>query len=184
MLFVGRLETKKNIDGVIRAYLEYRQQTAEPLDIVLAGKPGFGWDATLRTIPPGLVGQSVHLVGWIDDNVKSIIESSATMMVFVSRYEGFGIPPRESMRHGVPVIASPAGAIPEILRDAAVYVDPEDHRALSKKMSELVANASLRQELAQKGIELVKEYTWGSTAKNYGRGVSLRGRLEIREQKW
>ncbi len=161
-LFIGRLETKKNIDVLIKSYLNYRQQATEPLDLVLIGAPGQGWEEVAAQIPFE-TKPHIHQLGWVEDRWPVLAQ--ATAFIFVTAYEGFGLPPLEAMSLDVPVIASSAGALPETLGSAAFFVDPKNLPTLVEAMQLVTAHPDLRQKLIAQGREQVKKFTWDQTAK-------------------
>jgi glycosyltransferase involved in cell wall biosynthesis len=164
MLYIGRLEAKKNIKNVVLAYLKYRGLVNEPIDLVLAGTPGYGWSEALAAInqPPAELG--IKVLGFVSENHRRSLLQQARMMVFCSRYEGFGLPPLEEMSVGVPVLASTAGSIPEVLGDAAYLVSPDDIESISVGMKKVGHDEAVRQKLIQLGYERAKLYPWTRTA--------------------
>ncbi len=164
ILFVGRLELKKNIDGVLSAYRQYRQHTSQPADLVLAGQPGYGWEEVAAKNQDILSVGVVHELGWIGPEEMKIVQSSARVFLFVSRYEGFGLPGLESMSAGVPVIASTGGSLPEVLDHAADFVDPSDVQGLSAAMERMMTDNTRRQEVISAGLTWVRQFTWARTA--------------------
>jgi glycosyltransferase involved in cell wall biosynthesis len=91
----------------------------------------------------------------------------AQVFVFPSRFEGFGLPPLEAMWLGTPTIVSNAGALPEICRDGALQVSPDDAAGLARSLAELFASPQLRVELSKAGMKQARKFTWDATAKAY-----------------
>lgn len=164
MLFIGRLETKKNVDGILRAYSSYRQHSHDPLDLVLAGQPGYGWDHIQQQFAELIHSTSVHRLGYVPEEDIAHLLVAAQVFLFVSRYEGFGIPPLEAMSAGVPVIASQAGSLPEVLGPAAYFVPLENTDALAAAMERLNKDDALRQTLTTSGKDQASRFTWEETA--------------------
>jgi len=92
------------------------------------------------------------------------VYGGATALVFASWYEGFGLPVLEAFACGTPVIASRVASLPEVAGDAAAYVDPAKPEEIAAVMSELAGDESKRRELAAKGAERVKNYSWEKTS--------------------
>ena len=162
-LFLGRLETKKNIHNIIAAYASYVRRVPDPVDLVLVGNPGFGWEEAKACITPDFADH-VHQPGFLSDEAVHVLQVQATALLMVSRYEGFGIPAAESLAAGVPVIASRAGSLPEVLGDCAKYVGLDDIHELAAAMDEMSRDAHLRQQLITRGQAWVQQYTWDQTA--------------------
>ncbi|PXV60963.1 glycosyltransferase involved in cell wall biosynthesis [Dysgonomonas alginatilytica] len=112
-----------------------------------------------------LIGQNVILTGYLDDESLQSMYKNALFSVYPSLYEGFGIPPLESMSYGCPVIASDIPALKEINEDAALYIDPLNVADMSLKMDMLIRDVELRRELSEKGREQVQKYSWDKSAR-------------------
>ncbi len=164
-LFIGRLENKKNIHVIIQAYQEYYLNTPQPIDLVLVGKPGHGWDEVEPIVRSGEISSHIHVLGWQSDPVVDVLRISATAFIFLSQYEGFGLPVLESMSAGVPVICSRQGALVEIGGQTAIFVDPDNVQSVITSMQEIVDNQKLRNSIILSGQEWVKQFTWDNTAK-------------------
>lgn len=163
-LFVGRLESKKNIGLVMQGYDLYRQRSTHPLDLVLIGNPGYGWEeveAQLRVKP---YRGSVHVLGWQPDPIVDVLQVSATALICISKYEGFGIPAVESLSAGVPVLSSRQGALPEVLGSAAHYIDQPSADAVANGLVEVTSNEQVRSACIKAGLAQAKKFTWEKTA--------------------
>jgi glycosyltransferase involved in cell wall biosynthesis len=106
-------------------------------------------------------------VGMVDIKTLFSLYKNAKIFLFLSYYEGFGLPPLEAMSLGTPVIASYKSSIREILKDAAIYVNPFDKKEIEDSIILLLNNESLRKSMISKGKNLLKEYTWDKSAKNF-----------------
>lgn len=164
ILFVGRLETKKNIDGLIAAYEQYRHLTPSPHDLVLAGSPGYGWEAVAEQVKVLVSAGVAHHLGWVEPAELRLLQATASCLWFVSRYEGFGLPPLECMSFGVPVLASPVASLPEVLDSAVLFVSPDDTSGIAHAMVRLTSDQALRRQLIGRGQAWVKQFTWQKTA--------------------
>jgi glycosyltransferase involved in cell wall biosynthesis len=163
-VFVGRLETKKNLRGLLEAFRRYRQERPnEDTKLVLVGKPGHGFDQDMRSMG-GDIRQKVLQLGYVAPEDMSAVYGGAVAFVFASHYEGFGIPLLEAFATGTPVIGSSVTSIPEIAGDAALYVDPKDPKEIARAMARLADDAALRDSLRQKGFVRAKEFSWDKTA--------------------
>ncbi len=164
ILFVGRLEKKKNIDGLVNSYLRYRQLTQTPSDLVLAGAPGYGWEDVADRLNSLQHHHQVHQLGWVSPREMSWLERHATFLWFVTRYEGFGLPPLECIASGVPVPGSRAGSLPEVLDSAASFVSTDEPETIALAMHRLSTDEGLRQQLITRGRDWAQQFTWDRTA--------------------
>ena len=164
ILTVGTLEPGKNHRALL---LAFRELKGEPIGhkLVIAGQGGWRHERLPRLVEElGLAGE-VFFTGYTPARELAALYSGASLFVFPSLYEGFGLPPLEAMAFGVPVVASAAGALPEVLGDAALLVRPEDHHSLAKAMARALADGELRRELRERGLARAREFSWESTAR-------------------
>lgn len=112
-----------------------------------------------------LVGDNIHLPGYIDDEALQGMYQNALLSVYPSLYEGFGLPPLESMTYGCPAIAADIPALREVSEDAALYVNPYDVNDIANGISLLLKDNTLREELKVKGLAQIKKYSWEKSAK-------------------
>lgn len=164
-LFVGRLETKKNIDGLLKAYAEFVSGSggaAVPL-LVLVGSRGRGAETALTALPEGTRRQ-IREIGYAHDEDLAALYGGALALVFPSRYEGFGLPVLEAFAAGVPVICSRAASLPEVAGEAALYVSPDRPEELAAALKMISAEAAERARLVALGRERLKDFSWRQTA--------------------
>lgn len=112
-----------------------------------------------------LVGDNIHLPGYIDDKALQGMYQNALISVYPSLYEGFGLPPLESMTYGCPAIVSDIPALREVSGDAALYVNPYDVEDITAKINLLIKDHNLRQSLRLEGLKQIKKYSWKKSAK-------------------
>lgn len=163
-LFLGRLESKKNIGPLIRGYLEYARLHPQSLDLVLVGPPGYGWAEVSPLVASPELQSIVHVLGWQSEKTVITLQAAGRALICISRYEGFGIPPLESLSAGVPVLASRHGSLPEVLGECAWYTDPESAPTLAADMHRLSTDEGLRKRLIELGRTRARFYTWDRTA--------------------
>jgi glycosyltransferase involved in cell wall biosynthesis len=152
VLFVGALQTRKNLVRLIEAF------EAMPLDwrLVLAGAPsGYGAGAILERIHA-----RIEVTGYLPAEQLEQLYARASIFAFPSLDEGFGIPVLEAMAHGLPVITSNCSALPEVAGDAALLVDPRSSGDIAAALTLLASDANLRQELAARGQARAQIYPW------------------------
>ncbi|MGO8703709.1 MAG: glycosyltransferase family 4 protein [Candidatus Brocadiia bacterium] len=166
LLYAGRLEPRKNIPGLVRAYARVRSESpgAAPL-LVLAGAKGWSYEPIFREVERlGLANEVRHLQA-PDDATQAALMNAALALVYPSFYEGFGLPPLEAMACGCPVIASNNSSLPEVVADAAIQVDPRDEPALAQAMRAVVTRPELRASLRERGLRRAKLFSWDRVAR-------------------
>jgi len=163
--YVGRLEKKKNILGLIKAYqkLKKSEQEMEIPNLVLGGKPGYGYTEIKKEI---LNSEDVKEIGYIAQEDLSTLYSSALALVFPSFYEGFGLPLLEAMANNCPVLASNAGSLPEVGGEAVLYFNPSDIEDIKNVMLKIVRDKGIGQSLIKKGNQRVKFFSWEKCAQS------------------
>lgn len=159
MLFVGNIEPKKNLKTLLVAYEKIGRRGIRQ-GLVIAGAKV--WDKA-SLVQARRVG--AQFIGYVPDDDLPALYSLADAFVFPSFYEGFGLAPLEAMACGTPVVASDAGALPEVLRDAALFVEPTDADALANAIVRIVEDRELRDGLIEKGKARAERYSWVQTAK-------------------
>lgn len=163
-VFIGRLERKKNIKNLVAAYARYRRAVPDPVDLVLVGKPGTGFDEAERIINTEGIQHVVHQLSWQPPRHIDRLLTHAHAFLFVSRYEGFGLPAIEAMAAGIPVLASTAGSLPEVCGDAALLVDPDDEQGLVQGLITVNHDAPRRKELITRGKRRAEQFSWDHCA--------------------
>ena len=163
-LFVGTLSPRKNIAGLMQAFDRYRQQTGSDTELLIAGGSLYK-TAELFSLQRELpAGPAIHFTGRLPNEELNRVLASATALLFVPFFEGFGIPLIEAMQCDVPVIASRVTSLPEVAGDAACYVDPRDHAAIAAAMQQVESNSAFRQQLIEKGRIRRTVFSWDRTA--------------------
>jgi glycosyltransferase involved in cell wall biosynthesis len=167
VLFVGTLEPRKNVGGLLDAYerlVTGRRGGSQLPELVLAGgttAESHQWID--RIARPPLAGHVRHL-GYVDPDDRFALYAGARLLVQPSFEEGFGLPVLEAMTVGVPVVAARRGALPEVLGEAGVLVDPEDPADLSAAIAKLVADPHLSGECSARGLQRAARYRWRDAA--------------------
>jgi glycosyltransferase involved in cell wall biosynthesis len=108
--------------------------------------------------------QHVRFLGFVPDATLAVLYRLASVFVFPSLYEGFGLPPLEAMAAGTPVITSNVSSLPEVVGDAAILIDPLNAHAIADAMARVLGDAALRTELVRRGHERVKAFSWERAA--------------------
>jgi alpha-1,3-rhamnosyl/mannosyltransferase len=171
-LFVGRIEWKKNIAGLLAGFRLYKEKNpASNVALVLVGKRGYGGDEAVCTIDGWAGKDSVHELGYVSQVDLPSVYAGAEAFVFPSWYEGFGIPVLEAMASGIPVITAKAASLPEVAGDAALYVDPADSFSIATAIGRIRTDAVLRSQLITKGLERCRQFSWKQTAEKTWKAI-------------
>lgn len=165
ILFIGRLEKRKGIDLVMSAIPA--MLAADPAArIVIAGSDPEGWQQRILHMIPSENIQRVHFLGMIPDAVKEKLLARAYCLLFPSRYESFGLVPLEAFVHGVPVVASRSGAIPEVVLDekCGILFDEDDGDMMAAAVRRLLTDAQLHRRLSDGAFVRVRELSSRTSA--------------------
>jgi glycosyltransferase involved in cell wall biosynthesis len=164
LLFMGTLDARKNVGGLLQAYGQLLARSARTPKLVIAG--GSGPDAAkwLEDIAEPPLAGHVEYLGYVAADRREELFRGARLFVLPSFEEGFGLPVLEAMASGVPVITSNRGALPEVVGDAGLMIDPDDTAALSAALERIVTDPALRETLAQRGADRARQFTWKRTA--------------------
>lgn len=163
VLYVGRLEHKKNVVRMVEAFdrIAGAHPTAE---LVLVGPDGYGAEVVHAAIARSRTRDRIATPGWVAPEEYHALLGRASVFLFPTIAEGFGMPILEAMAAGIPVITSSGGAHEEVAGNAARCVDPRDTDAIACAMEELLRNEVLRAMLRSRGIERARAFTWERTA--------------------
>lgn len=162
-LFLGTLEPRKNVGGLLDAYERLLAHRTMP-ELVLAGQATSAARPWLERIArPPLAGQVRH-IGYVDQSALRELYAGARVLVMPSFEEGFGLPVLEAMTAGVPVVASNRGALPEVLGDAGLLIDPERADDLASALDRIVSDDAFAQACAARGVERARRFSWRETA--------------------
>jgi glycosyltransferase involved in cell wall biosynthesis len=159
VLAVSTAEPRKDLPGLVRAF---DQVAAELPDValVLAGPPGWGDAALIEAIGAMRAAARVIRTGWVEDDMLAALLRQAAVLAYPSLYEGFGFPPLQAMQHGVPVVATRAGSVPEVVGEAAALVAPKDTDGLADAVSRILGQPGYRQQLIAAGRAQAALYSW------------------------
>jgi glycosyltransferase involved in cell wall biosynthesis len=159
ILFVGTLEPRKNVAGLLDAYERLLARRPDAPTLVVAGRETEAAAPIIaRVRRPPLAG-AVELRGYVPDNERPLLYRQARMLVLPSFEEGFGLPVLEAMASGVPVVISDRGSLPEVAGDAATPIAPDNIEALSAEMERLLDLDAARHAVSR-GLVQASRYTW------------------------
>lgn len=163
-LYVGRLETKKNTAGLIKAYNKLCTLNSNVPQLVLVGKPGYGYKKIRNQSSGCRKNKNIKEIGYVDNDDLVFLYSGAEAFIFPSFYEGFGLPVLEAMACGCPVLASNAGSVPEVGGQAALYFSPNNTDSLVKAIEKIMKDKGFKEKLKEKGLKRIKDFSWEKCA--------------------
>lgn len=163
-LFLGVMQPRKNVGGLIEAHRLLPPNLRQAVPLVAAGPPGWGCRLEEKALADGEEG-ALRSLGKIGEEDLLPLLQGAAALVLPSLHEGFGLPVLEAFAAGTPVIASNAGALPEVAGDAAVLADPLDPAAWAAAMRSIVEHEELAALLRAKGRDRARLFTWHRTAR-------------------
>jgi glycosyltransferase involved in cell wall biosynthesis len=164
LLFVGSLTPRKNVDRLLTAYEQLRERQPQTPPLVLAGQSTPESSLTLARLTRSPLAGHVRHEGYVDERQLRKLYEGAVLLVLPSLDEGFGIPALEAMTVGVPVIAAARGALPEVVGDAGLLVDPFDVSALAAALERMLSDAQLRDRLSLAGGAQARRFSWRASA--------------------
>ena len=162
VLFVGTIEPRKNLSRLVKAYASFDvEEKAKSGELILVGAAGWMGRRELSRL---LSQQGVRWLGFLPQEDLEAVYAAASIFVYPSLYEGFGLPVLEAMARGIPVVTSDTSSLREVGEGVALLVDPEDTMELGKAMRRLIYDKSMRKELSELGREKAVGYSWERTA--------------------
>ena len=171
ILSVGTLEPRKNLQSLIEAHAALPGPLAEKFPLVVAGGHGWHQEAVRKAIE---AHAHMRYLGYVEDSALPLLYSTASLFVYPSRYEGFGLPPLEAMACGCPVLTSGIPPHREVLGEAAAFFDPAEAGSLETRLEGLLEDEARRTTLREAGLAHSRRYSWEEAA---GRLVELFGKL-------
>lgn len=165
LLYIGRLESKKNIIGLLNGFRLYCQNNPDSqLKLVLVGKRSSDFSQVNNLLSDPILAERCFELGWTPEAVLPSLLRQAQAFVFPSWYEGFGLPIIQAMASGTPVLAAKAGSLPEIGGEAVLYFDPADALDLADRIKLIIEDNNLRQCLIKDGLKRAVDFSWAKTA--------------------
>lgn len=162
ILATGTIEPRKDYPTLLRAFDQLASDLKDVF-LVIAGSRGWGaeeFDATLASLR---YRDRVHVLGWVENSDRAWLYEHASIFTYPSKYEGFGLPPLEAMRAGVPTVVTNVAAVREVVGDAALAVPIGDVEAFAGGMSAVLSDASIGERLRSEGLRRVSRYRWDRT---------------------
>ncbi len=160
ILFIGRLETKKNVDGLIKSFNLLKKKYQVPHKLVLTGTEGYGFKEIIKNVK----NNDIIFFGYVPEKEKMLLLEKAEMFVFPSFYEGFGIPILEAQAAYCPVITSNISSMPEIAGNGAILIDPNNIEQIAGAMHKIIDDNEFGKRLIQEGYQNTKRFSWEKCA--------------------
>jgi glycosyltransferase involved in cell wall biosynthesis len=170
LLYAGNIRPQKNIPRLVEAFAVARERLSRHpvyrnLHLIVIGDEVSRYPSVRRAVIQTRVEKAVRFLGFVPFEALRIFFQSAALFVFPSLYEGFGLPPLEAMATGTPVVASNVSALPEVLGDAALLVNPENVFEIARAIQDALLDEDLRGELIARGKAQAARYSWERTAR-------------------
>ena len=165
ILFIGVIEPRKNLMGLIEAFDILKSRRSLPHKLLVAGRRGWLSESTMERAARSPFRDEIIFPGFIPEGEIATLYSAAEAFAFPSHYEGFGLPVLEAMACGTPVVASRASSLPEVVGDAGMQVDPDDSERLASALELLALNPEMRADFRERGIARAATFTWGAAAR-------------------
>ncbi len=177
-LTVGTIEPRKNLTTVLQAYALARQNYPQLPRLLIVGRQGWGQVQLIQQIEALGLTTAVELAGYVPDDVLMTLYQQAAMLIYPSLQEGFGLPPLEAMALGCPVITTNVGALPEVVGQAALLVDPADVTAMAQAMVQVWTDKQQAATMRRQGQQQAAYFSWERCAREtlamYRQVVSLK----------
>lgn len=174
ILFLGTIEPRKNITALIRAFDSFKEYAAQKNDenlmrfkLVIAGQSGWLGEKINREIEKAKYKKDILVINFIPAEDKPYVINLATLFVYPSIFEGFGFPPLEAMRCGVPVVASNNSSLPEVVGSGGVMVSFDKPDEIQKAICQILENSQLYDKLKESGLKKAGEFSWKMTARKF-----------------
>lgn len=164
ILFVSTIEPRKNLLGLVRAYEILKEKYSVPESLVVVGQKGWDYEKTMKYIENSKVRNSIIITGFVPNAQLPYFYSNASLFVYPSFMEGFGIPPLEAMSCGCPTLTSSTSSLSEIVKHPEMMFNPEDVSEIIEKVVRVLKEPSCREDNIRKGVENAKRFSWNKSA--------------------
>jgi glycosyltransferase involved in cell wall biosynthesis len=159
VLYVGNIKPHKNLVRLIEAFSQLRR-TRDDLKLLIIGDEISKLPALRRAVHSHKLHKHVRFLGYLNDDTLGVLYRLASVFVFPSLYEGFGLPPLEAMASGTPVVTSNVSSLPEVTGDAAILIDPYEVDSIADGMRRVLDDQALAAQLRERGLRRAREFSW------------------------
>ena len=163
-LFIGERRPHKNLVRLIEAFFIFKQRAPNKIKLVIGGKKYASYDEPERKVQELNLTNEVIFLGYIPEDDLQLLYKNARCFIFISIYEGFGIPILEAMACGTPIITSNISAMPEVAGEAALTVNPYNVDEIAEVMHQITCDSNMSQRLVDTGLKRVKNFSWNNAA--------------------
>lgn len=165
ILCVGSLEPRKNLFGAIKAYNALDEKTKKEYKLLIVGFYGWSNDEIVNLIDREK--ENIRYLGYVGDDELAKLYNKASLFLYPSLYEGFGLPVIEAMACATPVVCSFVASLPEVGGDSVLYCDPNDTEDIKIKIQTLLYDEKLQKQLIKKGLDRAAKFSWQASAKKH-----------------
>jgi glycosyltransferase involved in cell wall biosynthesis len=165
VLYAGNVKPHKNLERLIEAFYLVRSRGLDEVKLVLIGDDISRYAALRRAVHRHQLHKYVRFLGYMPEETLAVMYRLASVFVFPSLYEGFGLPPLEAMASGTPVVTSNVSSLPEVAGNAALLVDPLDPEAIADGIQRVLTDERLRQQLHERGIARARQFSWETSVR-------------------
>jgi glycosyltransferase involved in cell wall biosynthesis len=160
VLYAGNIKPHKNLERLIEAFNTLRRGALENVKLLIIGDEISKYATLRRAVQRHKLHKHVRFFGFVSDKTLASLYHLASVFVFPSLYEGFGLPPLEAMAAGTPVITSNVSSLPEVVGDAALLIDPYEPDEIAAAMRRVLTEPGLREEMRARGLARVNQFSW------------------------
>lgn len=165
ILYVGTIQPRKNLATLIEAFHLFKRKANLPHKLVIVGRKGWLYDRLFARIRELGLDDEILFTGFVPDEELPSIYERASVFVYLSLFEGFGLPPLEAMACGVPVICSDTTSLPEVVGQAGLTLPPTDVARVTEALIRVVGDRALAETMRRKGVERARLFSWEETAR-------------------
>ncbi len=165
ILSINDIHPRKNIEGLVAAFIHLNETHDVPHQLVLVGQSLWQHESVLQQALAGKYGKRIIRTGYVPDEDLRPLYQGASVFVYPSFYEGWGLQVHEAMASGVPVAISKRSSLPEVAGDAALQFDPSDSREMGEVIFRILSDSALQADLVRKGHEQIKKFSWQQSAR-------------------
>ncbi len=166
ILHVGTLQPRKNIKTIIESFFIAKKEIYD-LKLVLIGRKGWYYKEILKYIKKFNLKNDILFLGFLNESELLAIYNMASIFIYLSNYDGFGLAPLEAMAAGIPTIVSNVSSLPEVVEDAAIKVNPKNAKEVAEKIILILKDKDLYKQLKKKGPQQALKFSWEKSALEY-----------------